>query len=531
MCDQERAAGVIFQRIFWMALILLSGAWTPEAPEVTQSVTQPEVNPDIRWQAYRFRDDAFALLNADMSTPQGHVLALQYRWQQSDCLPVGMSEFPYPQFASPVMSVISTDAYVHGADTERLLGDAAMDWDDGAGLSAVAATPVWRMTNTAVEWEWPLVIRRFSDGPTFAADDAVFELRVVDGNGRAVVGELSAQARLSAAPGHLGGTFIETPARLGPYQSETEQLYFFMEPAETDNRFMAVRSTDGGRSWAEVDGAGRPRADDLEGVASVQFENTIHIIHQVSEEVFYHAFEMDSPQLAEGRWRVDSQSIAQPEEPPTQIADLVARSDGSLVTLYGGSQRLFLQIRSSSDVWGEPQELDADIAPELSGPVLAVSADDVITLAYTGRDGSGFVRHLFPDGVLSPRQLFSNNLGIDNAENGAIVPLVVEADTGATVVLYREHDSALYERRFSRSGQLSSPVQISRLSVISGAVDSEQVGADLVADGTVLHLSFIEAQSRSIHRDASGVKVYGFVYDAGSQGGSGFNRYFAIPLS
>lgn len=96
--------------------------------------------------------------------------------------------------------------------------------------------------------------------------------------------------------------------------------------------------------------------------------------------------------------------------------------------------------------------------------------------------------------------------------------------------------------------------------VITDAVDSEQVGADLVRHGSTLHLLFIEAQSRSIlhtrstsegvwsepqpivegiegawvrgsvHTDAAGNPVYGFVYDGGSQGGSGFNRYFALPL-
>jgi hypothetical protein len=106
---------------------------------------------------------------------------------------------------------------------------------------------------------------------------------------------------------------------------------------------------------------------------------------------------------------------------------------------------------------------------------------------------------------------------------------------------------------------LSAPVRVSHLPVVTDAVDSEQAGADFVAHGSTLHLLFIEANSRSIyqvrsdqpgtwsiprpvvegidaswvrgsiHHDASGNPVYGFVYDAGSRGGSGFNRYLAIP--
>lgn len=562
------------------ALALLFQGCTATTGETRASSEAPA--PD--WLAFRFRSDSGAALNADAgwaapenamaelhydrpfrfriqtragaAPPEGHVLGLQYRWRGGAWKPVGVSDFPYPAFATPVLSVISTRAYANGAETQRLLGTPDTEWDDGAGLNAVSSTPVWRAGSDALEWEWPLVIRRFSDGPTFAEDGEVFELRVVDGNGQPVSGPRSASVRMTAIPGHLGGTFVETPGRLGPYQSGEGHLYFFIEPSETDNRFMAVRSTDHGRSWREVDGAGRPAAGDLEGVASARTGSTIHLIHQVSREVFYHAFEMGDP----GRWVVDSQSIAQPAEPPTQAADLVARSDGSLVALYGGARRLFLQIRSPQGIWGDPVEIDSQVAPRLSGPVLAIGPHDMVTMAYTGRDGRGFIRHLLPDGSLTPRQEISSRLGTTAAENGAIAPLAVLPDSGTTVVIYREHDGMLHERRFSREGELSAPVRVSPLAVTTDAVDSEQVGADLVADGDTLHLLFIEARSGSlfhsrsdragvwsgprpvvegiegawvrgsVHRDASGNPVYGFVFDGGSKGGSGFNRYLALPL-
>lgn len=546
------------------------------------------VAPNLEWLAFRVRSDANVALNADtgwaapenmvaeiqydqpfrfriqvraaMSPPEGQQLRLQYRRSGETWHPLGFARFPYPDFATPVMSVISTEAYAQGEETERLLGAAELVWDDGAGLNAVDSTPVWRTTNEALEWEWPLVVRRFSDGPSFAEDGSVFELRVVDGQGRALAGQQNAELRLTAAPGHLGGTFIETPTRIGPYQTEAGHLYFFMEPSETDNWFMAVKSDDFGQSWREVDGNNRPTTGDLEGVASARSGSVIHLIHQISREVLYHAFEMDGNVNAEGAWQITDESIATLEEPPTQFADLVARSDGSLVTLYGGDRRLFLQTRSAQGVWGEPLEIDSDVPPDLSGPGLAVAADDTITMAYTGRDGSGFVRHLRADGSLLARQQFSANLGTTDDENGAIVPMVVIAESGETVLIYREQTGILFERRFSREGQLSAPVQVAQIPVTTNAVDSEQVGADLIVHDSTLHLLFIDAQSRSIfytrsseagnwstpqavvegiqgawvrgsvHRDAAGNAVYGFVFDAGSNGGSGFNRYFALPL-
>jgi len=526
------------------------------------------LNADTGWAAATnavpalYHDEPFRLrvqVRAATMPPEGHVLGLQYRSRRGPWHAVGVANFPYPSLASPLVSVTSTSAYAQGDETERLLGAADLDWDEGAGLNSVATTPVWRGGADAVEWEWPLVVRRYSDGPTFSEDGSNVELRVVDGLGQPLAGAGAIALQLATRPGHLGGTFIETPGRLGPYQTAAGHLYFFMEPAETDNRFMAMLSTDYGRSWREVDGAARPQADDLEGVASVQVGSTIHLIHQVTREVFHHAFVLDDAGVP-AHWLINSQSIATPEEPATQYADVAARSDGSLVTLYGGSRRLFLQVRSPQGSWGEPIEIDSAIEPELSGPVLATGDDDVITLAYTGRDGSGFIRHLFPDGALSARELLSTRLGSSDAENGAILPLVAVPGTGSTVVLYRETDGLLYERRLARTGELSAPVRVSNLPVVTDAVDSEQVGADLILHGSTLHLLFIEAASRSIyhassaqpgrwsvprpvvegidaawlrgsvHRDEAGNAVYGFVYDGGSRGGSGFNRYLTLPL-
>jgi hypothetical protein len=527
-----------------------------------------ELNEDTGWAAAENQspallfDEPFRLriqVRANEAHAWGHIVGLQYRWSGAPWLPLGFSEFPYPSFATPAVSAISTQAYLHGEETDRLLGNADMDWEEGAGLNGVASTPVWNTKSEAMEWEWPLVIRRFSDGPTFVEDGSVIELRVVDGNGIPLPGPAPIKLELAASRGHLGGTFVETPGRLGPYQSADGHLYFFMEPSETDNRFMAVQSMDFGKSWREVDGPGRPNADDLEGVASVRVGSTIHLLHQVSREVFYHAFDMGGG-AALPSWRVNSESIATPEEPPTQFADVTARSDGSLVAVYGGARKLFIQTRSPAGVWGEAAEIDTDIAPDLSGPLLVTSANDVVTLAYTGRDGSGFIRHFHPDGSLSSRQILSSNLGSDDKENGAILPLVALPESEITVVIYRERDGILYERRFSDTGVLSAPIKVSNLPVITDAVDSEQAGADVVRHGSSLHLIFIEQHSRSIfysrsdrpgiwsepklliegidgswirgsvHHNVEGHPVYGFVYDGGSRGGSGFNRYFALVL-
>lgn len=572
---------VIKRLCLTMVLPLLTAGCMTEA-----STEDTELAPGLDWLAYRVRSDASLGLNAGAGwaapentmtslrydspfrlrvqvlasdvTADGHQLSLQYRVADQAWKPVGYAHFPYPSLASPMLSIIRTDAYQSGEETTRLLGESTLDWDDGAGLNAEVATPVWRETGNALEWEWPLVVRRFSDGPIFAEDGMALDIRLVNGSGQPLDGVDPLQLTLSAEPGHLGGTFIETPGRIGPYQKDNGTLYFFMEPTETDNRFMAMISADYGRSWREVDGENRPEADDLEGVASARHGDVVHLLHQKSEEVFYHAFDLSAGE--NGGWIVNSELIAEPAEPPTQYADLVVRQNGSLVALYGGDHKLFMQLRSADGEWSEPTELDTGLTPDLSGPVMAVGEDDRVTMAYTGLDGRGFVRHLLADNTLTERQQLSSDLGTRDIDNGAIAPLIVDPNNGDSIIVYRESNGYLYERRLSHDGSLSSPVQISDSKVVTGAVDSEQVGVDLILHNGVLHLLFIEEASRSIyhtqsdqpgvwsapnvvvdnieggwvrgsvHLDDQGNPVYGFVYDAGSKGGSGFNRYKALPV-
>jgi hypothetical protein len=95
--------------------------------------------------------------------------------------------------------------------------------------------------------------------------------------------------------------------------------------------------------------------------------------------------------------------------------------------------------------------------------------------------------------------------------------------------------------------------------VVHHAVDSQQPGADLVSDGPTEWVFFIDRPTRGIHGTerrsiwqpsaryvehiqgtwirgsiytrSDGARVYGYVYDAGSEGGSGMNRFAEVVLN
>lgn len=499
-------------------------------------------------------------VESEDALPEAQELRLQYR-NDGDWKNIGVSDFPYPLYATPPVSVISSAGYEHGEESENLLTGSKLRHEDGIGLSKVSSTPLFQMEPSSMEWEWPLVIRRYSDGPVFHADGARYEIRVVNADGEPLGGSSTVQLELAAKPGHLGGTFIETPAGIGPYQSSRGLLYFLMEPTETDNRFMVVASLDGGRSWQELDGENRPEVGDLEGVGAVFLNGVIHILHQTSNAVYYHAFATDdAPFGGNAGWFVKSEILASPSEPPTQVAALTWTPDGGLLGVYGTENGGMLHSRTQEGVWSDGGvDLVANGIDGLSGFQIATSTDGFSYLVYSAQDGTGWLRVIENLDTISAPILVSDSLGTEEEANGAFLPILTP-DSGGAVVIYRKADGTLWERQYAAGLGLSKPRQAASDVVVTGIVDSDQVGADAIAHGNNIHVIYIDEETRSLKytsrleggewtparvavgnieaswvrgallRAGGGRSKYGFVYDAGSKGGSGMNRFALISL-
>jgi hypothetical protein len=380
---------------------------------------------------------------------------------------------------------------------------------------------------------------------------------MVDG-GRSLPGAPRNPAlRLAIPPYHVGGTFVETPGRIGPWQASNGDLYFIMEPAETSNLFMMVKSTDNGVTWREVDGANRPPIRDLEAVDARQVGDSIHILHEVSKSARYHSFRTSDHRTQPDSWAVRGELVAS-VAPVAQAAALEVRSDGSLVAFYVGPTKIHYRIRSTAGEWGGERIIDPNLAPNLAGPQSVRGAKDTVHLACYGTDGTIWYRRLLADGTLTAREHIASGAGTTRAEYGSVLPLVYIADTNTVVIIYRLYSGELWERRVVNDGPPTPPVRVTDRSVVRDAVDSQQPGADVVLDGRTVHLVFIEQSSRSIfstndsggwqhsqlqvdaimgswirgnvYTRRDGVRVHGYVYDAGSNGGAGMNRFGQVVL-
>ncbi|MFB6249730.1 MAG: sialidase family protein [Salinibacter sp.] len=548
-----------------------------------------EAASPARQTAFRVRADVDAGLNADrgwagpldssatlpveapfrlrfeVETPPGAPFVerfrLQYRRNGARWRPVMVADFPVPSGATPRVSIVSSSAYADRAETTDLLSGSTAPFAGGAGVSLSGRTLSLSGKGVQSEWAWPVVLRRYADGAVTNGTGDRFEFRMVDARGHPLAAAAAPVVTATVPPRLLGGTFPETPGRLGPWEAADGSLYFLMEPAETYNVLMVVKSDDGGQTWREVDGEHRPETGDLEGFASAVHDGTIHMLHQTDGAVLHHSFRTADHPTAPDTWATRDDTVATPGEPPVQVASITARPDGSLVGVYGGPDRIHYKVRSPDGTWGKEPPVPSRTGDALSGPQTTLGADGAVHLAYTRRDGTAWYRRIRPDGTLSAPQRVTDRVGTAETDVGSVLPLVHLPGSSTTVILYRRASGRLWARRTTGGGPLSAPEPVTERAVVQNAVDSDQVGADAVAIGSTVHVLFIEAGTghlyhtrsdaagtwspRSVQVDSADVQwvrgqpvstgggaptAYGYVYDAGSDGGSGRNWYGEVPV-
>lgn len=483
-------------------------------------------------------------------------------------------DFPYPhEISTPRVSIVHATTWAHGANTGDLLDGSRAPFIGGTGVALDSMTRAGSVEAAAsgpaqTEWEWAVVIRLYADGAVTNAEGDTFEFRMVDADGRPVASrEDGPIVRLHVPDRLLGGTFVETPGVLGPWQAVDGALYFPMEPAETFNVLMTVKSEDFGETWKELDGANRPRTDDLEGFATAMHGGRVYMLHQVSDATWLHAFATTDAVSGADSWVIRDELVAEHSEPPTQVAALVAHPDGSLAAIYGDSPGLRFRMRSPDGEWGGEGRIDGPEGTVASGVMAARGEDGRIHVAYTaGSTGRRDVwyRIVSPSGQPGNPIRVSTGVGVTDDDVGAVAPLVHLSESGLTVIPYRLADGYLYAKTVRNDGTLTPATRVTDRQVVQNGSDSEQVGVDAIGfEGRVI-LVVIDEETRDLRiidgrpdadgsirwnparalvdnvnaqwvrgraiRDAAGRPVYGIVYDAGSDGGSGMNRFVRIPL-
>jgi hypothetical protein len=233
------------------------------------------------------------------------------------------------------------------------------------------------------------------------------------------------------------------------------------------------------------------------------------------------------------------------------------RSDGSFVAFFVGPT-LQYATRSAEGKWSADRRLDPAETRILAGPQAVLGANDTVHLAYWRDDGTVWYRTMARDGTLSEAISLAAGAGTTRAEYGSVLPLVYRRKSDTVVVVYRLADGHLWERRIGADRVPTAPRRVTDRTVVNQAADSQQPGADLVGDDEALQVIFIDQETRELrhthdrggwqpsrlivggiradwvrgdlHPAPEGGTVYRYVYDAGSGGGAGMNRFGEVTL-
>ena len=196
--------------------------------------------------------------------------------------------------STPEVWVVTSAQYVDGNPTTDILSGSPAAFIIGEGQENPQVGTI-ALGSQHTEVEFSIIIPTFYDGPGQNKGGDTFDLRIVKSDGTAFSGTyVSPRVTLTVPPGLIGGTFVESPNRIGPFRDGNGNLYAIIEPAETNNVFMVVKSSDGGVTWAEQDGASRPTTDDVESVDAVLLGDELHAAHHKGNKVVYNVFRVST---------------------------------------------------------------------------------------------------------------------------------------------------------------------------------------------------------------------------------------------
>lgn len=209
----------------------------------------------------------------------------------------------------------------------------------------------------------------------------------------------------------VGGVFPESSSVLGPIADSNGNLYTVTELEAHDPRPCLRKSSDGGRTWIEVDAANRPSHDDLESVSLVKDRLNPYRVHMLMQRsgtnrVSYDSFNMSDAPSAPDTWQTKNEVVAIPganqndpaadSTPKDEWVSLVQRSNGDLIAFYAtsktepgptGKEQIGYK-RKSGGVWGPEQFLPGASPTDSYTQAVAVMGDDDVTHVFFKNDAT-----------------------------------------------------------------------------------------------------------------------------------------------
>jgi hypothetical protein len=296
-------------------------------------------------------------------------------------------------------------------------------------------------------------------------------------------------------PSTIGGIHAESNNRLGPFIDGNGNLYTITELSVADPRPCMRKSTDGGRTWAEVNAANRPAHDDLESLWIEQRGTVLYVLHQRSGtmRVSHNTFNTSDAGANPDTWQVKDEVVHLPgTAPANQAVSLAVRTNGDLLAFYrtdpvSSFQRLAWRKKPSGGAWGAETQVDTTASTNFTQVAVVVGASDKVHIFYKN-DTTSAVWHksLTSADSLSASSVVNDNATTTDDQMMATPPVYV--DVGGTERVYaawkRTSNGFLVGAPIDNDGTPSAEESISDVAVWEdpAAVISEQVVATLAVD-------------------------------------------------
>lgn len=302
----------------------------------------------------------------------------------------------------------------------------------------------------------------------------------------------------------------EGHGHIGPYIDSNGNIYTVVEDfLANGNRPRAMKSADGGRSWNEIDAAGRPTTGDLEGDWLVQVGTTIYFAFQKSSgHIYLTAFNTSDAATNPDKWVIQRQLIHLPSTKPiNQYVSIAPLSNGDIWAFYatepsGALQQVGYRIRSASTgLWGPQVLLDPT---RNVGQVVAIRGDnDKVHIVYKDHTAQHILyRSLTSSGQLSAAVQVDRS-GVNSIHSPMTNPLYYNA-AGTERVTIAWADAAKILKSTVIDNEVPSTEQtLSDLPVIvnPGITTNVAAVAHLALDGTTVHALYADLATQDIWHD------------------------------
>ena len=424
----------------------------------------------------------------------------QYRKNGGTWIDLVVIADPVATITNPATFITNSAQYADGdATTTPGLLSGSKAWVDGTGEENTTVPDV-TLSNERTELEVAVWMRALYDGPGQNDADDYFEFRIVESDDTLLEGSyVLARVDCTVPAGLVGGTFPESPNRSGVICDASGNIYCVQEYAAGETVVSMFKSEDGGDTWAEMDGAGRPSQTDQESVDIAQEGDTLHVLVQGNTDVYYHRFYTSDHATLADTWDniIVDEAVATGVTTGDQTAAIEYRDNTSPSTLVGAYQTsggIFYKIRSIGGSWGAAVELDSDTGTT-TWATLVRGKDNLLHFVYKDNaNGYAYHKSLNTSDTLSGRELVHNDCGAGGSDEKN-VPAPVYVVSGSDELIFcfvkDESDNYLYSSIITNDGTPAAVVQASSNTCNYGTGGgSLGVPACAWADGTDVYLVY-----------------------------------------